>query len=397
MQGEQGPTGIQGVTGEVGPTGEQGTSFVTPTGPTGSFLYYDGADVKLNENFVYTSNNFNISGNLIPNTDAYYSLGQTGSRWSEIYVGHGTINIAGPVGSTTNGTIGTDDNSIVYTSTGFATPFINIGPSVTELNADNIGGWVIAPTGAQFGPDYDLIVTQKGINSAFPAGITGPQYSLLLHPTPPNITLTKITDSVGSTGTDGSVLSKVNGNVAWSTHPGPTGPTGPQSTEPGPTGATGPYFNYITNTGDVTGPLNMSGNGIINCSSIIPNGYPLTINNSTGTTNINGNTNMSHLNISSLAINSSHGVIGSVLTSQGNNSIPIWTNISYQVITFSPSVSSGHVELNYNHTPTVIITPINANDDVRIVMTNISNKGFYWSAHGPGTPIQGISWLSIGI
>ena len=106
---------------------------------------------------------------------------------------------------------------------------------------------------------------------------------------------------------------------------------------------------------------------------------------------------MSHLNISSFAINSSHGVIGSVLTSQGNNSIPIWTNISYNTNIFQSRQSLGHVNLYYHNTPTVIVTPINDNDDVRLVMINISNNGFVWSAHGAGTPIQGISWLSIGI
>jgi hypothetical protein len=388
---------MQGVTGDQGPTGMQGASFVTPTGPTGAFLYYDGADVQLNSNFVYNNNNFNISGNLIPNSDAYYSLGQTGSRWSEIFVGHGTINIAGPVGSTANGTIGTDDNSIVYTSSGFATPFINIGPSVTAINAGDIGGWVIAPTGAQFSPEYDLVVTQKGINAAFPAGITGPQYSLLLHPTPPNITLTKITDTDGSTGTNGSVLSNIDGYVRWSTNAGPTGAMGEQSTVAGPTGPTGPSIDYITNTGDVSGTLNMAGYGIINCSSINLNGYPLTINNSTGTTNINGNTNMSHLNISTIAINSSHGVVGSILTSQGSNQIPIWTNMSYNTTLFPSKQALGHVVLDYIHMPTVVITAINNNDDVRIVITNVSNKGFNWSTHGAGSPINGISWLSIGI
>jgi len=97
----------------------------------------------------------------------------------EIYL-YGTLNISGPIGSNVVGTLGTDQNAIVYTEYGFATPFINIGPSINAIdNPGDIGGWVIAPTGILGSPDYDLVAQQKLPGASVPAGLTGPIYSLI--------------------------------------------------------------------------------------------------------------------------------------------------------------------------------------------------------------------------
>jgi hypothetical protein len=95
-------------------------------------------------------------------------------------MGPGTLNIAGPSGA--NATLGTDQNAIVYTKSGFATPFINIGPNINAIDDPGaIGGWVVGPTGTLGASGYDLVAQQKLPGAAIPAGLTGPIYSLT-HP-----------------------------------------------------------------------------------------------------------------------------------------------------------------------------------------------------------------------
>lgn len=178
----------------IGDTGPTGTFQFN--GATNSILFFDGNQVTGTTEFTYIpgpSGSVSLQGDFLPTQDAVYNLGSTGLRWGEIHVGHGTINIAGPSGSSAVGTIGTDANSIVYTKNGFASPFINIGPSIDSLDPGAIGGWVVGPTGTFGQDDYDLIVQQKLEGQAFPAGVTGPTYSLI-----------KRFGSTGSTGPAGS-------------------------------------------------------------------------------------------------------------------------------------------------------------------------------------------------
>ena len=198
--------------------------IVESQGIQGSVQYSDGqGNFKGDTGLVYTTGttgNLKITGDLIPSSDNQYNLGSITNRWSEINIGHGTINIAGPLGSSAVGLIGTDSNSIVYTSTGFATPFINIGPQQgITLNEGNIGGWVIGPTGIAFTSNYDLIAQEKLTTVSYPAGLTGPTYSILKYISP--IT---ITDSLQSVGTSGQVLSSTGAGLEWTTVIGPTGP-----------------------------------------------------------------------------------------------------------------------------------------------------------------------------
>jgi len=202
-----GPTGAQGVTGPSGPTG----GFVF-SGSTGSILFYDGRAVTGSTGFSYSSTTgLNINNNIIPSIDNTYSLGTTGYRWREISMGPGTLNIKGP--GNVNATLGTDQEGIVYTQQGFATPFINIGPSINGLNPGAIGGWVIGPTGTYGSANYDLIAQQKLEGISIPSGLTGPVYSLIRNPGP-----------TGPTGFNGTIGR--DGATGATGVTGSTGPTG---------------------------------------------------------------------------------------------------------------------------------------------------------------------------
>jgi hypothetical protein len=120
-----------------------------------------------------------------------------------VFIGPGTLNIAGPSGA--NATLGLDQNGIAYTKSGFATPFINIGPTIDILDPGAIGGWVLGPTGTLGASDYDLIAQQKLPGASDPAGLTGPLYSLT-HPT------TALIQSGFTGALQGSVASITLGN-----------------------------------------------------------------------------------------------------------------------------------------------------------------------------------------
>ena len=193
MTGATGPTGETGSTGSTGETGPTGSTGETgPTGPTGPTLPITsagtGSILVNNAGTVYDSNVFEITtnvggtgtitvnGDMIPGLNNVYTLGQTGgNRWKEVYVGPGSLNIAGPPGYN-DATIGTDDNGIAYSQHGFATPFINIGPNESIPKA--VGGWRIGPTGTQGIAGYDLIFQENNTSGV----LTGPQYSLLQKP-----------------------------------------------------------------------------------------------------------------------------------------------------------------------------------------------------------------------
>lgn len=170
IQGPAGPTGAAGAfagKGETGPTGSLAFS-----GPTGSVLFFNGSSVTGSTGLSFTSgSNLVVAGDIRPATTLTYSLGTTGARWSEVYVGPGSINIKGPGDS--SGTIGTDARGIVYTETGFATPFVNLGPA--QLTPSAVGGWRIGPTGAQGTSGYRLMAQEVQANGSGP---TGPSYQL---------------------------------------------------------------------------------------------------------------------------------------------------------------------------------------------------------------------------
>ena len=188
------------VPGIQGPTGP---GFQTFTGPTGSVLFFNGTTVTGSTGLSFTpGSNLVVAGSILPATTLTYSLGSTGSRWSDMYVGPGSINIKGPGSSV--GTIGTDSQGIVYTETGFATPFVNIGPA--QLTPSAVGGWKIGPTGTQGTANFDL-VAQENDTSGSP---TGPVYSL---------TRNAPTETCASafSGTDQTLVNGTAANIAHTT------------------------------------------------------------------------------------------------------------------------------------------------------------------------------------
>lgn len=203
LNGPAGPTGPQGIPGSAsakGDTGDTGPAGFQPfTGPTGSVLFFNGSSVTGSTGLSFTlGSNLVVAGSILPATTLTYSLGSTGSRWSDMYVGPGSINIKGP--GTSVGTIGTDSQGIVYTETGFASPFVNIGPAVLTPSA--VGGWKIGPTGTQGTANFDLVAQENTIAGS----PTGPVYSLTRN-------LTETCASAFST-TDQTLVNGTAANIA---------------------------------------------------------------------------------------------------------------------------------------------------------------------------------------
>jgi hypothetical protein len=74
----------------------------------------------------------------------------------------------GPSGQ--GATLGSDQNSIVFSELGFATPYINIGPTQDPLNPGAIGGWFVGT------PEYDIIAQQK-----IPRGVYLDLHDIFIH------------------------------------------------------------------------------------------------------------------------------------------------------------------------------------------------------------------------
>jgi hypothetical protein len=315
--------------GPTGPTGATGPAL-TVSGTSGQFLYLAGSTVTGAPSLTYGGTTLvNVTADLIPTTtltyslgsttqrwkDAFigpasldidgvkisattingdpkltmgssilpaetltYSLGSTTYRWADLFVGPGTIDIAGPPGFTAVGTIGTDVQGTIYTETGFATPFVNIGPAISQSGA--VGGWNVQSLGTAGTTGYDLVAQQNTLT-----GLTGPVYSLIQNPGPwgatgspgyitniagtTGITVSSITGSAGTTATIGLAASgvtagsyaypssvavdgygRVTSIVAGSVLAGATGATGP--TGPSMSYVAGPQY-YVNNGALVNG------------------------------------------------------------------------------------------------------------------------------------------------
>ena len=155
--GPTGPMGATGYSGDVGPTGPTGSfSF---EGTVGEILFYNGTDITGSTGFTYIpgGTGMHLDGNLNPTIANTFSLGTPDVPWKELSVGPGTISlvttVAGVVAS-----LGVDLNNIVYSTNGFATPYINVGPQISaETGA--IGGWQLSATGTP-GINYDLVAQE---------------------------------------------------------------------------------------------------------------------------------------------------------------------------------------------------------------------------------------------
>ena len=269
-------TGFTGPSGATGPSGQ-----LNFTGPTGAILFFDGNSVTGITGFKYTATGIIINTNILPTATNTYTLGASGATFKEIFVGLGSINFSE---SSVKATLGSDQNSIVYSQYGFATPFINIGPSVVEpINPGAIGGWVIAPTGTYGTTDYDLIAQLKttATGQGVPAGLTGPMYSLIKRVGPTGATgYTGPTGATGSTGATG-----YTGQTGVTGSTGPTGATG-YTGQTGVTGSTGP-----TGVTGSTGPTGVTGStGPTGPTGVTGSTGPTGVTGSTGPTGVTGST-----------------------------------------------------------------------------------------------------------
>lgn len=134
LTGYTGPTGPMGPKGKAerigleGPTGPQGDGIaLNPVAGTGTVLVNnpDGSTGIYYTNILNIDNiNITSQANIIPNQNNTLSLGSTDLRWKEIFMGPGTLNIASGVPNV-QATLGANNSGIIYTESGFATPFIN--------------------------------------------------------------------------------------------------------------------------------------------------------------------------------------------------------------------------------------------------------------------------------
>ena len=252
-----GTTGVNvGVSGSVIPLSNNIYSLGT-TGYKWSELYVGKGsvyidDVKLSSSLVpfagTTGKSLVINSNILPDTTNTYTLGASGASWRDLYVGPGTINIQGPPGATNIATIGSDLQGVVYTQYGFASPFINVGPEIKTTQA--VGGWQIIGTGYSGSNGFvptDLFARINGIS-----GPTGPNYSL-------------ISNQYGPTGPTGTTVSITARSF--------TGFTGNAVT---PEGNTGVYFldsdNLLVNTkNNQTNLVNVSFQTYVSTTNYINN------------------------------------------------------------------------------------------------------------------------------
>jgi len=235
-------------------------------------------------------------------------------------MGPGTLNIAGPIGSTASATLGSDNAGIAYTESGFATPFINVGPAINPISGA-VGGWNISSVGPCGGTAIDL-VAQLNSPPGY-TGLTGGPYSLLF----------------GKTGA--------------------TGPTGMGIT--GPTGPTGPGFNLLRSTPYGSGWLGPTAGGGTGYFVDSFNLGPVTVNNGNATTKVlvsasvqcisansiknlsasifRKSTGMSGTTVSGL--NLSIGNTGDVYYPPDNTSSLVLLSSLYTFSTTDPSVTKG--------------------------------------------------------
>jgi len=213
-RGCRGPTGPSGgPTGETGSTGPAGNISVLGPG-TGAVLLNGQDGVYYSRILTSNDTELDISGNLVPTVSNTFTLGYTGSRWKEIFIGPGSLNIAGPTGSVP-ATIGSNLSGIAYSQFGFASPFLNLGPVIDPFAPlGTVGGWNIfgtGPTGEYFTDLRAQLINTGG------SGFFGPSYSLIYN--------NGYTGDTGPTGAASSVTGP-QGSQGVTGAQGPTGPTG---------------------------------------------------------------------------------------------------------------------------------------------------------------------------
>ena len=215
-------------------------------------LLYNANDIYYSGILAANGEQLDISGNIVPTQSNVYSLGYTGLRWKEVYMGPGSLNIAGPTGAIP-ATIGSNLSGIAYSQFGFATPFINVGPAIDPLAIlGTVGGWQIYGTGPTGGNYTDLVcqlINTGGI------GLTGPVFSLINNNSPTGAT--GLTGATGPSGPTGPTGPSTNVNISYLINTGYTGPALP--------GSTGQYFLDAVNLGPIN-VTNVNNQYLINAS-----------------------------------------------------------------------------------------------------------------------------------
>jgi hypothetical protein len=196
-----------------------------------------------------------VTGDLIPSQSNVFSLGRTGTAlWKDIAIGPGTLTIQGPTGSVA-ATLGSNIAGIAYTQFGFASPFVNVGPSIgATLPYGTAAGWQIGSTGTAGTTGFDLIAQEIGSTSLF-----GPVYSLIKNPGP-----TGAQGDTGATGSQGATGAQ-----------GDTGATGSQGAT-GAQGAIGPSISLVEGATGATGITSTIGTTPIKIYTIGPITPPTT-------------------------------------------------------------------------------------------------------------------------
>jgi hypothetical protein len=152
-----------------------------------------------------------FNGDLIPATTNAFSVGNADNLLKSMHIGPGTVFI-GPTG-----TLGNDDNGIIYSQYGFAAPTLALGASIPGATGFVEGGVRISLTGST-GPIQFQHIGTGGVGN-------GPVYTLL----------TSDTQNTGPTGYTGPVGANgiSSGLVIFLDSAGGTAPqTGTASTTP---------------------------------------------------------------------------------------------------------------------------------------------------------------------
>jgi hypothetical protein len=145
-------------------------------------LFFDGTEVQGQTGFNFVpGQDMTLEGDFLPNSTNTYNLGNSTIVWKSLYLGSGQLTFSDQSGTSTLATLGQNNENILYAPDGFATPFVNIGPTKTEGSLyGDLGGWHIGPTGIQGSDEYDLVATEKDQSG----NLVGKTYSLI-HPEDP--------------------------------------------------------------------------------------------------------------------------------------------------------------------------------------------------------------------
>jgi hypothetical protein len=280
------------------------TNLVLDVPPSGSYI-----------GFFYTVpyNKLQVNGDLLPSSANTYSLGNQTEYWRNLYIGPGTITLQNS--KQEEGFIGLNDNGILYTDHGLASPFISIGPIQTDV-VGKVGGWRLYTEEDASLNSLTLKAQANSIDGTY--GTTGPVYTLI--PGPSLAQVMSVGNTAGTTldmsyndiirvhGISGSNIYLttnslyVNGSSGTAEQVLSVGGTGPKWTS-----LTTPSLAQVMSVGNTAGTtLDMSYNDIIRVHGISGNNIYLTTN--------------------SLYVNGNSGTTGQVL-SVGTTG-PSWTSLT---------------------------------------------------------------------